>query len=91
MTPKEFHKACHEAILQCPQFRGYDDDTRFDSYGKFGKIHKKGWVTLLKFWREEDLLWDSGYYQALPLEAQRIFEGLEKAIEKAIEDFMKGC
>lgn len=26
MTPKEFHEACHDACLECPQFSGYDDD-----------------------------------------------------------------
>ena len=52
MTPKEFHEACHDAICQCPQFRGYDDDTYFQDFGEFGEIPRKGIVNVIKFWRD---------------------------------------
>lgn len=88
MTPKQFHKICHEAILQCPQFRGYDDDTLIEGFGKFGKIPKKGWLAVISFWKEEDLLWESNYYKCLPDEVMRIFNSVDKVIDKAISDFM---
>lgn len=89
MTPKEFHEACHEACYECPQFRGYDDDTIFGEWGEFGKIPNKGMVHVIKFWRDNEILWDSGYSAALPEEIQDLFakidELLDAAIRKALE------
>ncbi len=86
MTPEEFHDACHEAILQCPQFRGYDDDTRFHGFGEFGKIPKKGMLAVVKFWRDNEILWDSGYSEELPQECLELFEKIDSLLDKAIKE-----
>ena len=87
MTPKEFHEACHEACLQCPQFRGYDDDQQFRGRpGTFGSVPKKGMYAVYKFWKDDALLMEHGYYKALPSEAQEIFDNIEAVIEKAIKE-----
>lgn len=89
MTPREFHEACHEAVQECPQFRPYDDDQQVIGYGEFGKIPKKGWPTVIRFWKEEPLLWESGYEAALPEEVQEAFNELETVIDKAIKGYFK--
>ena len=86
MTPKEFHEACHGAICQCPQFRGYDDDQMFLSGSTpFAKIPKKGMYAVYQFWKDDALLMESGYYDALPEGAKDIFERIEKVIAAAIQ------
>lgn len=89
MTPKQFHKMCHEAILQCPQFRGYKDTDVFDDYGKFGKIPKQGWLKVISFWKQEELLWEYGYSRHLPSEMLNMFDCLDDVINSAISDFIK--
>lgn len=89
MTPKEFHEACHAAIQECPQFHGYDDDMYIDGWGEFGNIPKKGWVAVIRFWKEEPLLWESGYDQALPEDVQELFDKVEKLLDAAIKEAVK--
>ena len=89
MTPKEFHESCHEAICSCPQFQGYDDDQYFEGFGEFSKIPKKGMLAVIKFWREDDLLWDKGYSEELPEECLQLFEEIDSLIEKAIKKALK--
>lgn len=84
MSPAEFHEACHEACLQCPQFRGYDDDTTLGEWGFFGDIPKKGIVNVVKFWRDNEILWDSGYSAALPQEIQDLFGRIDALLDEAI-------
>lgn len=87
MTPKELHEACHEACMQCPQFRGYDDDTIVDHRGtQFGDIPKRGMYAVYQFWKDDDLLWRGGYCEELPPEARRIFKEIEGVIKKAIQE-----
>ena len=90
MTPKQFHQACYDAICECPQFSGYDDDTEFEGVGEFGKIHKKGWGVVIRFWKDHPILWGSGYSECLPPEVLSAFEKAERifdqAIKKAMED-----
>ena len=90
MTPKEFHEACYEAICECPQFRGYDDDTMFVGYGEFGDLPKKGWRKLIQFWKQEHLLWDMGYSKALPQEVQDLFDQIDTLFYEAIATVMQG-
>lgn len=90
MTPKEFHEACHDACQACPQFRPYDDDQYITGYGYFDKIPKKGWMVLIKFWKEESLLWDRGYSEALPEEVQEIFDSIDKLFEESIKKVISG-
>lgn len=87
MTPKEFHEACHEACLQCPQFGGYDDDQQFHGRsGTFGSVPRKGMYAVYKFWKDDALLMDKGYIEALAPEAREIFDNIEAVIEKAIKE-----
>ena len=89
MTPKEFHEACHNACLECPQFRGYDDDTHIGEWGEFGKIPDKGMVYVIKFWKDNDLLWGSGYSEALPKEVQDLFEKIDTLLDAAIREAIR--
>ena len=90
MNAKYIHDACHEAMLECPQFRGYDDDAYFDGYGEFGDIPKKGIYKTIMFWREwGHNLWNSGYEQALPENVIEMFDNIDKVMEKAINDYCK--
>ena len=84
MTPQEFHDACHEACMECPQFRPYDDDQEIMGWGLFGDIPKRGWLKVVKFWKEDRLLWEMGYDQALPEEVSEMFDEIDKAFERAI-------
>lgn len=84
MTPTEFHEACHEACFSCPQFRGYDDDTIFDEWGEFGNIPKRGMVKVVKFWRDERILWEMGYSEELPQDIQDLFERIDALLDEAI-------
>lgn len=90
MTPQELHEACHEAMLQCPNASTIDDDTYFIGFGKFADIPKKGMINVVKFWRDCETLWESGYYDELPAEALAIFDDLEMAIAKAVEAYFGG-
>jgi hypothetical protein len=91
MDAQELHDACYDAMCQCPQFRGWDDDGEFSGYGQFGKIPSKGLYKTIQFWREwGDLLWERGYEKALPQEAQDLFDNIERVIEHAIKDYCKG-
>lgn len=89
MTPREFHEACYDAICECPQFQGYDDDTYFEGYGEFGNIHKKGLHKVIKFWMDDDLLWNKGYSEALPQEVLEVFERIDSLVNKAIKEALK--
>lgn len=89
MTPKEFHQACHEACYECPQFRGYDDDSHFGEWGEFGKIPKKGMIHVIKFWRDNEILWDEGYSAALPEEIQGLFAKIDELLDKTIKEALK--
>lgn len=93
MTPKELHDACHEAKLECPGAIAYDDDTYFSGFGMFAEIPEKGLMNVVKFWRDDNTLWESGYSEALPQEALTIFKDLDKVINKAINDYFgsKAC
>ena len=91
MTAQELHDACHAAMCDCPQFRFWDDDADFGPrWGQFGNIPKKGMHKTILFWREwGDLLWEKGYSESLPPEAQVLFENIDKVIAKSIEDYCK--
>ena len=89
MTPREFHDACHDAICECPQFDPYDDDQEILGWGEFGNIPKKGWVKTIRFWKENDLLWDMGYSQCLPEEVQELFDKVDRLFEQAIKEALK--
>ena len=84
MTPKEFHEACHEACQECPQFRYYDDDSQFGEWGEFGDIPKKGIVNVVKFWRENEILWEYGYSECLPCEVKDLFDRIDALLDDAI-------
>jgi hypothetical protein len=87
MTPAEFHEACHDACMQCPQFTGYDDDQQFQGRsGAFGSIPKKGMYAVYQFWKDDALLMEHGYFEALSPEAKDIFERIEGVIKKAIKE-----
>ena len=90
MSPFELHEMCHEACQECPQFDYYDDDMEFPGFGEFGNIPKRGMMNVVKFWREYGtLLWVSGYENALPPEAQELFEDIDKVINQALKDYFK--
>lgn len=87
MTPAEFHEACHGACLECPQFQGYDDDQKFlGGSTAFSKIPKKGMLAVYKFWKDDAILFEHGYYKCLPPDALEIFDSIEAVIEKAIKE-----
>lgn len=88
---RHLHDACHEAMLECPQFRGWDDDTIFEGWGEFGNIPNLGLAKTIKFWREEGyLLWEHHYEDCLPEEYQRLFREIDVAIERTIEKVIHG-
>lgn len=89
MTPKELHNICHQAAMQCPQFRAYSSDQRIDGI-KFGSIPKKGYVAVINFWKDDLILWEYGYYEALPDEVQQLFEDIDKVMNKAVKNYCKG-
>ena len=51
----------------------------------FAKIPRKGLYAVYQFWKDEALLMEYGYYDALPEEAKDIFERIEKVIAAAIK------
>lgn len=90
MTPKEFHEACHEAILECPQCMGYEDDTWLGDMGfpcEFADLPKKGWNAVISFWKQDDTLWQAGYSECLPEEVLQAFEAIEELHKKAIKAY----
>lgn len=90
MTAQELHDACYEAMCECPQFQGWDDDTEFSDYGEFDKIPRKGLYRTVQFWREwGHLLWESGYDQALPEEVRELFDNIEQVIDQAVKNYCK--
>ena len=46
-------------------------------------------LAVIKFWREDDLLWDKGYSEELPEECLQLFEEIDSLIEKAIKKALK--
>ena len=93
MTPKELHEICHEAAMQCPQFRGYDDDQNFllsnGQKCEFGDIPRKGYAAVIQFWKVEGHLFDMGYHECLPPNVQQMFDEIDAVIAKAIKDYFK--
>ena len=85
MTPTEFHDACYAACYECPQFRGYDEDEDTE----FVNLPKKGMFAVVKFWRTNEILWEHGYYQALPEECQELFDKIDELLDQAIRDALK--
>jgi hypothetical protein len=84
------HEACHEAMLECPQFSGYDDDEYFSGYGVFGNIPKSGIYKTIMFWREFGfLLWENGYEETLPEDVRDLFDNIDIVIDSAIKNYIK--
>jgi hypothetical protein len=90
ITAKYIHDACHEACMQCPQFREIDDDCYFPGWGNFGDIPKKGIHKTILFWSNDELLWSKGYSAELPDDVKRIFKDIDKVIADAIANYCKG-
>ena len=89
MNAQHIHQSCHDAMYQCPQFRGYDDQD-FINYGNFDDIPKLGILKTIQFWREYgDLLWESGYENALPDDVRDLFDNIDRVINTAIKDYCK--
>ena len=89
MSPKELHEICHEAMQECPQFDYYEDDSYFCNYGEFKDIPKKGFSAVIRFWKEETSLFDTGYNEALPKYVQEAFEELDAVISNTINNYFK--
>ncbi len=90
MNAKYLHEACHEAMYQCPQFDGFEDDSHFQGYGQFGDIPKKGLHKTIQFWREYgELLWEYGYDEKLPDDVKELFANIDNVIAKAIKEYSK--
>ena len=86
ITAQYLHDACHEAMCECPQFRGYDYDSHFQGWGMFGEIPKKGLYKTYRFWQNYgDLLWDKGYDECLPQDVQEFFRDVDKVIADALK------
>lgn len=88
MTPKKLHKICHEAAMQCPQFKGYDND-QYVGDKKFGKIPKGGYYEVIKFWKADHYLFSLGYCDALPEHVLEMFENFDKVVEQAVNQYFK--
>lgn len=86
------HDACHQAAMNCPQFRGYDDDQQVLVNGRwvdFGDLPNKGLETVVRFWRSPeqsggDLLFRKGYAEGLPEDVAQIFERVDALLSQAI-------
>ena len=89
MTLESFMKPVMMPSANVRSFKGYDDDTYFEGYGEFGDIPKKGLHKVIKFWRDDDLLWDKGYSEALPQEVLEVFERIDSLVNKAIKEALK--
>ena len=90
MNAHYLHDACHDAVCQCPQFLGYEDDTYFTGYGDFSDIPKKGLYKTVQFWREYGyLLWEYGYEDELPDDVKEVFENIDSVIAKSVENYCK--
>lgn len=73
---KKIHKACITACYQCPQYRGEIDVS----------LHKEGIVAVLSYWLDTStiggsLLFESSYYEELPLGVLAILRQAEEKIE----------
>ncbi len=77
MSPYELHEMCHEAMLECPQFGGWDDDQLFVHYGRFGDIPKKGIRHVFNFWNDESYLFETGYDDLLSDDAKTVIHKLK--------------
>ena len=88
MTPQELHEIFHEAMQECPQFNCFDDDQEILGWGQFGKIPRKGYAYVIRFWKEGTDLFDMGYDAALPNEVQQLLERIDKLFEKAVREAM---
>jgi len=73
---KKIHKACITACYQCPQYHGEIS----------GSLHKEGIAAVLNYWLDTStiggsLLFESSYYEELPLDVLEILSLAEKKIE----------
>jgi hypothetical protein len=67
-----FNDDCEMAAQQCPQWRGRGAEDRDIC---LGKITPK---ELVKHWRRCDVLWVSGYHEALSIDALEVFKDYKK-------------
>ena len=90
MNAQYLHDACHDAVCQCPQFLGFDDDGYYTGYGEFGNIPKKGLYKTVQFWREYGyLLWEHGYENQLPDDVKEVFDNIDGVIKTAVNNYCK--
>jgi hypothetical protein len=62
ITAKEIHEACHDAMLQCPQFDGWDDDTSIIGWVAFNlESNCYMWSYIYFDSKGRDLGWGSKY------------------------------
>lgn len=82
MDATELHNECITACMECPQFQGFDDDSRELLRGRSVEVNalpSKGLAALLWYWSMTDsiggeLLWESGYASALSDEARDMLD-----------------
>lgn len=94
MDAKYVNEACMAACDECPQHRGFDDDTRElggGTYTNVSKLHRKGILAVVKYWRDPQtiggqLLWEFGYSDCLDPTILELFENVDQIINKAITE-----
>ncbi len=89
MNAKKLHQICYEAYLECPQAREYYGDEEIHGWGRFYDIPKKGILNVYNYWKDDRILWEMGYYQALPDKIQKMFDEIEVVIQKAVNEYLK--
>lgn len=89
MNAEYLHKACHDAVCECPQFKPLHPDTWLNGYGRFGDIPKLGLHTTFKFWREfgKELFWGLTYFDLLPADVKKLFSDVFRVEKQAAENY----
>jgi hypothetical protein len=99
MNAKDLNEAFLEACEQCPNFQGFDSDLTEivnGSYVNVAKLHTKGVVAVIRYWRDEDtvggsIIHRSGYLEELPAEVTELLDSIDSIIDEAISEAIRAA
>ena len=46
-------------------------------------------MNVYNYWKDDRILWEMGYYKALPDNIQKMFDEIEVVIQKAVNEYLK--
>lgn len=81
MTPKQLHDQIMQARCVCPTTGSWEYKAGFIAHQKYKSVED-----IVRFWLNDDVLWNKGYDKYLSQQVKKLFIDVRQARSKAISD-----